>query len=221
MSNVVMAMYSDLGAELPTTAFATDAMGPSEEDNGGYGVVTAQVDKATVVKCFEEGLLPGFTVCRLDGSFRGLSKPEHRIGQNVPFTRVPSELLAAEWFPLLWGRWDRADHITLGEGRAVVKLLALVSQDVRSHRHRLISLQDSRPICGSFAKGRSTSSALNRICRVRASYAVAAELQVLLPWVQSDKMPADWLSRQIHGLIADAEPSPRPQKCQRPERPQG
>ena len=199
MSNAVSSMYADLGANLATTAFATDAMGAGDLDCGGYGVVTASCEEETVVRCFEEGLEPGFAVCRLDGSFRGMARPERSIGRNVPFTQVPPEFLACDWKPLLWGRWDRADHITLGEGRSVIKLLALLCADERAHRHRVFSLQDNRPIAGSFAKGRSTSTPLNRICRMRTAYTVASEIQLLLPWVQSDRMPADWLSRQIDG----------------------
>ena len=98
---------------------------------------------------------------------------------------------------LLWGRLAIADHITLGEGRTVIKLLELLTGDVRCHRRRVISLQDNRPISGSFSKGRSTSGPLSYICRQRTAFGVAAEVQLLLPWVQSKLMPADDLSRAI------------------------
>ncbi len=132
-----------------------------------------------------------------------MSATHSRIGANIPFTRVPAELLSCDWVPLLAGRWEWAEHITLGEGRAVIKLLSMLAQDPRAHRHRVLSLQDNRPVAGSFAKGRASSEALNRLCRKRAAISIAAEIYMLLPWVQSGVMPADWLSR----LQDDAEPS--------------
>ena len=225
MSCVVIAMYADLGAELAQTVFATDAMGSNETDCGGYGVVVADVDRATVRDCYEEGLQPGFTVCRLDGKFYGLKNPHSKIGRNVPFTRIPPAMLEASWEPLLWGRWTAADHITLGEGRTVVKLLELMTLDARCHRHKVLSLQDNRPIVGAFTKGRSPTGGLNRLCRQKTAFCCAAEIQVLLPWVQSPVMPADSLSRQIDASftsqVSDSNCQRSEAKSQQERRPQG
>ena len=224
MSDVVISLYADIGAPLTPTVFATDAMGSNDFDHGGYGVVAARCAPDVALRCFEEGLAPGYTVCRLDEHFDGLRRPERTIGRTIPFTRVPPDIIAADWVPLLWGRWASSDHITLGEARTVVKLLDLLARDERCHRHRVLSLQDNRPVQGSFAKGRSTAAALNRICRQRASISAAAELQSLLPWVQSKLMPADYLSRlqeqasdceefvsKPHNVSAVAGPALRPQ----------
>ena len=199
MASLVQAMYADLGAKLTPTVFATDAMGASEQDAGGFGIVATRVAPQVAKTCFEDALEPGFTVCRLDGKFRGLKRPDQRIGRTVPFTKLPDELFDCQWSPLLWGRWQWEEHITLGEGRAVLKLLNALAGETRCHRHRVLSLQDNRPVAGAFGKGRSTAGSLNRLCRQKASLAVAAEISLLLPWVQSPKMPADALSRRIEG----------------------
>ena len=108
----------------------------------------------------------------------------------------------AAWRPLLWGRWAVADHITLGDSRTVVKLLALLASDFNWHRSRIISLQDNRPTAGALTKGRSAAPALNLLCRQKAAYGLAAQIQVLLPWVESSKMPADDLSRDVPMNVA-------------------
>ena len=78
----------------------------------------------------------------------------------------------------------------------MVKMLDLMVRAPRCHRHRLLSLQDNRPVAGSFAKGRSPAFGLNRLCRQRAALTLASEVQLLLPWIESHRMPADWLSRR-------------------------
>ena len=114
MADMVSAMYADIGAPLATTMFAIDAMGASELDHGRYGVVACDFPLDVVKETFHDSLEPGFTVVKLDGSFRGSRCPERRIGSNVPFTKIQKEVLQADWRPLLWGRWAASDHITLG-----------------------------------------------------------------------------------------------------------
>jgi len=46
-------------------------------------------------------------------------------------------------------------------------------------------------------KGRSTAPAVNYLCRRKAANTLAGFFQLLLPWVESAKMPADSLSREI------------------------
>ena len=163
-------------------------------------------------QCFEEGLTPGHTACRLDGSFAGMQRPDQKVGRTIPFARVPQQTLDETWAPLIPGRWSFEDHITLGGDRAVIRLLELFVQDPRNHRWRVLSLQDNRPVSGSFSKGRSTAPGLNRLCRKRAALTVAGQIQLHLPWVQSVVMPADGLSRiknsvdipdEFHGHVSD------------------
>ena len=97
---------------------------------------------------------------------------------------------------VLRGRWKDEGHITLGEGRAVIKLLEAVAACSRSHRHRIQSLEDNLALAFAFEKGRSPSGALNYILRERCALCAAAELMIGLPWVETDRMPADEASRQ-------------------------
>ena len=170
-------------------------MGANVDDHGGYGVVVALATPEVMRHCFEEALEPGFTVGSLEGDIVGMKRPDRKVGRTVPFTRLPPELFEGSWTPLLWGRWTAEDHITSGGGRTVVKLLDLLAREPSCHRRRIISLQDNRPIAGSFATGRPPAAGLDRLCRQRAALTAASEIQVLLPWVESSKMTADWLSR--------------------------
>ena len=65
-----------------------------------------------------------------------------------------------------------------------------------------MSLQDNAAVSGAFAKGRSSAVALNYLLRKRSAVALAFELTLYLPWVQTEHMPADWLSRLSGGDAA-------------------
>jgi hypothetical protein len=64
-----------------------------------------------------------------------------------------------------------------------------------ARRHVVISLQDNQPCAGSMSKGRSPSPALNYLLRRKAALCLTAAFKTFLPWVESIKMPADYLSR--------------------------
>ncbi len=59
----------------------------------------------------------------------------------------------------------------------------------------VLSLQDNMAIAGSMHKGRSPSPSLNYVLRRNASRTLAFALRLVLPWVETSLMPADWLSR--------------------------
>ena len=195
MASMCGAMYADLGAPVADTVFATDAMGESNQDAGGYGIVGTRCFHALVRKCFEGDLAPGYSVVKLDGNTAGLTNPFRAIGRTIPFTKVPDQILDSPWAPLKWGRFSWPEHITIHEAKTVVMLMEALAADVRCHRFRVLSLQDNRPVPGAFAKGRSTAGSLDYVCRQRAALAIAAELSMLPPWTQSKLMPADELSR--------------------------
>jgi hypothetical protein len=111
---------------------------------------------------------------------------------------LPSRMFAEdEWAVISHGRWLSSDHITLGEGRAVTKLAHLIAAFPGAHGSKVITLQDNMPVAGANAKGRSTSWSLNRVLRRKAAATLAASLRFFLPWIESDKQPADKSSR-IH-----------------------
>ena len=200
MSYAAPWLFYDAGAPLATTIFATDAMGNSEVDAGGYGITVRDVSRAAIEQILEYGESQGRSVSRLSGDFTGLKFPERPIKASKPFSLLPNEIFQnegkARWLPMAWGRWKTVDHITLGEARAVVRLARLLSVRPSAHRHFVISLQDNQPCAWSHAKGRSTSWPLNRLWRMKTSSLLVSAIRLFLPWVESAMMPADMLSRQ-------------------------
>ena len=116
----------------------------------------------------------------------------------MPFTKLPAALFDGPdtWQVLDKGRWLWSDHITLGEARAVLRLLRILASVSRAHGHKVLSLQDNAATAGSMAKGRSPAPALNCLLRRRASMTLAADIQLGLLWVETGKMPADEASRE-------------------------
>ena len=196
MGFVVPWMFLDVGAPLCPVLFATDAQGVNDLDAGGFGIVARAAPPPMIQRVFEQGSCVGRTVSRLSGDLSGLRRPERAITPTVPFTLLPADLFVlAEWLEVDRGRWLFEDHVTLGESRAVIRLLDILTRSHLFYRMRLQSLQDNQPTAGAFAKGRSPSPALNYLLRRRAARTLASSLRLMLPWVESCKMPADESSR--------------------------
>ena len=160
--------------------------------------MAADVSAEMVERCLLVGLRPGHSVTKLSGEFQGMRRPDEVIRRGVPFTKLPVELFDPEitpWHDVDAGRWVYNDHITLGESRAVVKLIRALAACPSAHRSKSLLLEDNRPTSGAFMKGRSQSRSLNHLLRQRAASSVAAQLQLFLPWVESELQPADELSR--------------------------
>ena len=77
----------------------------------------------------------------------------------------------------------------------MVLLLERVVQVEGFFRCKLISLEDNMPVSYAIAKGRSSAGPLNYLLRRRCALCAAAEVRLLLPWVETWRMPADWVSR--------------------------
>ena len=200
MRKAIPFMKADLAREVAGTVFATDAQGGGElpGDAGGYGVVAATVGKDLVRQVLLEGRQPRRTVISMDGDVSRLKHPETEFKRTAPFSSVPRSLLdQAQWRDLRWGRWKFMDHITLGEGRAVIKMLSQIASFPAAHNHCLVSLEDNMPICGCSAKGRSSSYPLNGVLRRKAAFCLACNWGLVLPWLDTHSMPADHLSRWV------------------------
>ena len=198
MAAGIMGMIYDVGAPICPYLFASDAEGDNAEDFGGYGIVASAPGIGMLNFIFEQGSSPARTICRLDGDVTQLKHPERELKPTIPFTRLPHSLFndsTNPWLPIESGRWTFGDHITLGEARAVLRLLVRLSNCASCHRSKILSLEDNSPVSGAWAKGRSPAPALNFLLRKRCSFCVAAQLNTILPWTETKLMPADDLSR--------------------------
>lgn len=139
----------DLGAEIPNTVFAIDAMGANDSDCGGYAVVGASVSHEMAVDCWKAGPHPLKTVVRLDGQVSNLLKPVSKLEARIPICRLPAQLLdtsLTQWDLIEKGRWDFADQIELGVARATIRLLQLLAVCPSTFRRKITSLQETTPV---------------------------------------------------------------------------
>ena len=106
-----------------------------------------------------------------------------------------AEIPRDSWKAVDAGLWNLEDPIALGEGRAVVRLLKILSARSAAHNHRVIPLQDNTVISGSFTKGRSPAPAVNHLARQRSALSIASAIGMVLPWVPTTEQTADDISR--------------------------
>jgi hypothetical protein len=190
-------VYCDLSVPLCPVVFATDAMGANDADHGGWGLVSTRPSTDVLHRLFSAGCRPGMTVCRLDGDVSKMKNPDRAWASKIPFSRVPPRIVADddEWTELARGRWRWPDHITIGEGRVVVMLLAALAAIPSAHRARILSLNDHMPWSAAMAKGRSPAVALNYLLRRRSAISLACQLYASLPWIDTARQLADGASR--------------------------
>ena len=154
MARAVTLMICDMGLKRTPFLFATDAQGSGEGDNGGYGIAGRTISNKDFQDIMQFGESPGLTVRRLS-DFEG-SKTPTNLNATVPISLLPDRIFHPQYWKVLGhGRWQFNDHITIGESRAVLKLLKRLSMFRYFHRSFVISLQDNLPTAGSMAKGRS------------------------------------------------------------------
>ena len=187
-------MYYDAGAKLAPFAMASDAMGAST-DNGGYGLAIRELPRDLLYNFIAVGLMPGRTIARLSDT-AGLKNPFKQIKATKPLSSLaPAWLDVQAWKPLSKGRWKAADHITLGEARSMYKVCQIMSVCPECRNFKVISLQDNWAVSGSHSKGRSTSWPLNFIHRKKTALLLSMSSRLMLPWIETSKQVADYLSR--------------------------
>jgi len=196
MQRALPLMFLDLGAPMARALFATDARGGDGVDAGGHGTAFSPASADEMRVAWARARTLGHTVARVDGSSTELRRPDRGWKPTLPHTRLPDPLLASErWLPLDAGLWVHRDHINLGEGRTVVRLMRRLAAAPSWRRHVILSLIDNTTAGGAFGKGRSPSGPVNFLCRQFAAAVLAGALRAILPWVQTLKQPADYLSR--------------------------
>ena len=104
---------------------------------------------------------------------------------------------AGRWFwKSVWStQWRKEDHITLLECLAAHMALAWRLGHLKEIRHRFLHLIDNQSSLAVLAKHRSTSKALNRICRRSAALILATGVRRALGYCATDNNPADEGSR--------------------------
>ena len=131
---------------------------------------------------------------------------------GVPLSELPPPVpFGAAWKVHRWHdyqavTWKYADHIHLGEARAVVLWLETLSRVRAVRNSRILCMCDSQSATGALTKGRSRAYAFNRLMRKRTALEVTSLFTLLVGWVRSADQPADRLSRHriVFGLMQAA-----------------
>jgi hypothetical protein len=138
----------------------------------------------------------GHALAREGGELGGLKNIDRICSPSIPFTKLPHTLFVEDrWLSINAGRWKMSEHITLGESRGIVKVLEAVSLVPSLHGSLIFSLCDNMACAGAHSKGRSSVFAFNRTIRRKAALALSCLIRTLLPWIETNRMPADGLSR--------------------------
>ena len=174
-----------------TVAVATDA------SPHGQGVCYAQLPKGAYDPMAVHALRRGWRT-QHDGRSVDTALPDE-LPHDSRFPPVLHDFVrTSDWRTSVSQRWKhRGEHITLGEGRAVLSGIRWLARQPRHHGTRVPFFIDSQACLGALAKGRSSSRKLNRICRRVAAYVCAARLKVSWLWVPTDHNPADAPSRHF------------------------
>ena len=209
MAKLVCFMRVNFTLPAGEVMFATDAQGhsgtdDSSFDNGGYGIVAADLSLDQTLASWRSSFTPGLSVCKLDGSLGSKFSSKTSLIPTIPFCRFPKSIFDNDWQVLATGRWRYKDHITSGEARAHFKCLQGLAACVRCHDHRLLLLENNTGVPSSMMKGRATAPALNYYCRRRGASNLASGIYSCTPWVQTSKMPADSASRLVP-FLTDSE----------------
>ncbi|CAK0808808.1 unnamed protein product [Prorocentrum cordatum] len=176
---------------------ATDAEGSNGLDCGGLGMVATALPDRGVQRLWEAGAKPGFALTRMGHERKVLQKGSGALVPTLPVSAIPKDFweLSRCWVPVAAGRWKWEEHITVSEMRSVILMLERVVVVEGFFRCKLISFEDNMPVAFAIAKGRSSAGPLDFPLRRRCALCAAAEIRLLLPWVETWRMPADWVSR--------------------------
>lgn len=90
-------------------------------------------------------------------------------------------------------------HINLLETEAFLLAVRHMRRSLATRSSRVAAFIENTAVLGALAKGRSSSSALNRGCRHVIAAGILADVRFDYHWVQSELNPVDLPSRQPHG----------------------
>lgn len=186
-------VYADLCAPFSLRAYASDA------SSTGAGVVYRDVSGYTGSFDVDQFIagdpnpspVPNFNL-------PNDSQPDQDQPGSLPCAGASGILSSSNPFKIaIQFKWGFSAHINLLEGEAVVLALRHMSRSPVSRGHRVHLFVDSQVVLGAFAKGRSSSSPLNRLCQKVALLCLENNVRLELYWIPSKLNPADHPSRNF------------------------
>ena len=148
------------------------------------------------------------------------AKLSQRVDVDVPSLVEPVDAFfgLADNYRLLWSRpWrSREEPINIREGGVALSSLRRSSRVRSLMGHTKLTLSDNFPAISAFSKGRSSSFAMNRLCRVAAGVQLATGIVWRLRHIETSRNVADEPSRRFerkHRGVRPAAPSVLPLTC--------
>ncbi len=127
------------------------------------------------------------------------ARPSKRVDVEIPtlVPPLPGDMVDAKHFRVVWARkWRWVDeHINIKEGRVLVSSLKRFVRIASLFGCKKLSLGDNLPSLLALDKGRSSSPAMNKLCRVSASLIGATGARWRLRHVETERNAADKPSR--------------------------
>jgi len=114
----------------------------------------------------------------------------------VEFTADVSPPPRSQWRTALVRKWKWKEHNNLGEARSAIWATERAAR-AGGRNHRCVVYSDSQVVIGAWAKGRSSSLLLNRLCRVQAALCLLYGMRVYMRYVSSGENLADGPSRGL------------------------
>ena len=148
------------------------------------------------------------------------ASPTKRVDVDVPSLIEPVDQFFAEPsnFRLLWARrWkDPEEHINVKECRVAISSLRRACRVREILGCRKLSLSDNLATVSALSKGRSSSHAMNKLCRVAAAIQFGCGITWHLRRVETKRNVADGPSRipeKVHRGVRPCQPCCEPIEC--------
>lgn len=149
------------------------------------------------MEAMKEGSWLGTSAIR--SQFR--AKPSKRVDVDIPALIEPLDDYFADMdnFRVLWSRrWRNVgDHINLKECRVAISSLKRSCRVLDMLGSRKLTVSDNMVTVSALSKGRSSSFAMNRLCRVSAAYQLSCGVQWHLRHIETKRNVADDPSRNF------------------------
>ncbi len=143
------------------------------------------------------------------------AKQKRRDDVDVPalVEPIPMDMVKPGSFKLLWMRkWrNPQEHINIKEGRVLISSLKRCARAVSHCGTKKLSLSDNLCCVLAFEKGRSSSAALNRLCKVSAAIQASLQIRWNIRHIETKRNLADDPSRgkrvdmDLFGISVDGD----------------
>ena len=117
--------------------------------------------------------------------------------EEIVLFEAPYPAYRWHWKEILAYAWKSEDRTTRLEAQSALVFLRRMSKDPQMRGTRFLLIMDSQAAAAALAKGRSSSTRMNRILRRAAAVSVAGDMYFLVVWCVSDWNFSDRASRRF------------------------